>query len=152
MEETRIMRRSQSLQELRHLRRQPIIYLVSRRPQCITSSLWEGVDLQHGVVGRDTLEADIGVPTDRGETARVAELMGETTAFLLLLAADDADLVAELAAFFGEGVDVKGRGFRLCTVLVYCRYFTGGDRGGRTHPARAVRLSANCRICWGVTS
>jgi hypothetical protein len=52
------------------------------------------VDLEHGVVGGDALEADVRVPADRGEAAGVAELVGEAASFLLFLAADDADLVA----------------------------------------------------------
>lgn len=35
--------------------------------------------------------------------------MGETTALLLLLRADHTDLVAQLAALFRQGVDVKAR-------------------------------------------
>ena len=59
------------------------------------------MNLEHGVIRGDTLEADIRVPADGGETGGVAELVGEAAAFFLLFAADDADLVAEFAAFFG---------------------------------------------------
>lgn len=52
------------------------------------------MDLEHGIVGRDRLEGDVGMPSGTGEAADVAELMGQAAALLLLLAADDADLVA----------------------------------------------------------
>jgi hypothetical protein len=41
------------------------------------------------------------MPAHRGEPAGIAELVGEAATFFLLLAADDADLVTKLAAFFG---------------------------------------------------
>lgn len=59
------------------------------------------MDLQHRIVRGHALEADIRVPAHGGETGGVAELVGEAAAFLLLFATDDADLVAEFAAFFG---------------------------------------------------
>lgn len=93
MEETRIMRRRQPLQEGRHRRRQSIVDLVRRRPEGIAARRREGVNLEHGVVRRHMLEADVRVPADGGEAAGVAELVGEAASFLLLLAADDADLV-----------------------------------------------------------
>jgi len=65
------------------------------------------MDLQHGIVRGDRLECDICMPTSAGETARVAELMCQSTALLLLYAADDADLVTEFAAFLGERVHMK---------------------------------------------
>lgn len=101
VKETRIMRRRQALQELCHLRGQAVVDLVPRRPQRIAAGLRERVDLQHGVVGGDALEADVGMPAHRGEPAGIAELVGEAATFFLLLAADDADLVTKLAAFFG---------------------------------------------------
>lgn len=107
VEKRRIMRRRQPLQKPRHLRRQPIINLIPRRPERIAPRLREHMDLEHGVVGGYALEADIRMPADGSETTGVAELVRKTAAFLLLLAADYADLVAEFAAFFGEGVDVE---------------------------------------------
>lgn len=101
MKKARIMRRRQPLQKPPHLPRQPIIHLIPRRPQRITPSLRKRMDLEHRVVRGDTLEADIRVPAYGGETGGVAELVGEAATFLLLFAADDADLVAEFAAFFG---------------------------------------------------
>lgn len=49
------------------------------------------------------------MPARRGEPADVRQLVREAAALLLLLAADDGDLVAELAALLCEGVDVKAR-------------------------------------------
>jgi hypothetical protein len=49
------------------------------------------------------------MPPHRGKAAGVAELVCKAAALFLLFAADYADLVAELAAFFGQGVDVEGR-------------------------------------------
>ena len=40
------------------------------------------------------------MPATTGEAANIAELMGQPAALLLLFAADDADLVTELAAGF----------------------------------------------------
>lgn len=48
------------------------------------------------------------MPSDTGETTRVAELVCESATLLLLLAADDANLVAEFATFFGKRMDVEG--------------------------------------------
>lgn len=107
MKKRRVMRRRQSPQKPRHLRRQPIIDLIPRRPERIASRLRERVDFKHGVVGGYALKADICMPPDGSETAGIAELVCETAAFLLFFAANDADLVAEFAAFFGEGVDVE---------------------------------------------
>lgn len=72
----------------------------------ITTRLGQGVNLEHGVVGGHLLKGDIGVPSGAGEAADVAELMGQAAALLLLLAADDADLVAQLTALLGQRVDV----------------------------------------------
>lgn len=110
------------------------------------------MDLQHRIVRRHWLECNICVPASRGETTDVAELVGEPAALLLLLAADDADLVAELAAGFGQGVDVEGRGVGL--------YYRGQRYAGRskrmekglTHPAAMDIRSQSSFICWGVTS
>lgn len=85
---------------------QTVIDLVARGPQGVASGGRQGVDLEHGVVGRDGLERDIGVPTGRGEPADVGELVGQAAALLLLLAADDWDLVTQLATFFRQGVDM----------------------------------------------
>lgn len=65
------------------------------------------MDLEHGVVGRHGLKGDIGVPSCGGEARDITELVGQTAAFLLLLGADDGDLVAQFAAFFCQGVDVE---------------------------------------------
>jgi len=59
------------------------------------------MNLEHRIVRGHTLEANICVPADGGKTRSVAELVREAAAFLLFLAADDAYLVAEFAAFFG---------------------------------------------------
>lgn len=47
------------------------------------------------------------MPSDTRKPARVAELVCQSTALLLLFGADDADLVAKLAAFLSQWVDVK---------------------------------------------
>lgn len=65
------------------------------------------MDLEHGVVGGDALETDVCVPACGRESTHVAELVCKTAAFLLLLAADDTDLVAQLAPFFCEGMDME---------------------------------------------
>lgn len=65
------------------------------------------MDLEHGVVGRHRLKGNVAVPACRCKTTYVGELVGEATAFLLLFAADDGDLVAKFRAFFCEGVDVE---------------------------------------------
>lgn len=101
MEKARIMRRRQPLQKSPHFPRQPIIHLIPRRPERITACLGERMNLEHGIVRGHSLEADIRVPADGGETGGVTELVGEAATFLLLFATDDADLVAEFAAFFG---------------------------------------------------
>ena len=65
------------------------------------------MDLQHRIIRRHRFERDIRVPPHASEAARVVELVGEATPYLLLFATDDADLVAELASFFCERMDVK---------------------------------------------
>lgn len=65
------------------------------------------MDLQHGVVRWDALEADVRVPACRRESTHIAELVCKAAALLLLLATDDTDLVTQLAPFFCQGVDVE---------------------------------------------
>lgn len=65
------------------------------------------MDLEHSIVGWDALEADVCVPACGRESTHVAELVCETTALLLLLAANDTDLVAQLASFFCQGMDME---------------------------------------------
>ena len=65
------------------------------------------MDLQHRIIRRHGLERDVSVPASACKPAHIAELMCEAAAFLLLLAADDADLVTKLAAGFGQGVHVE---------------------------------------------
>ena len=65
------------------------------------------MDLQHGIIGRHGLEGDVSVPARARKPTDVAELMGESATLLLLLAAYDTDLVAELAALFCQRVDVQ---------------------------------------------
>lgn len=99
----------QALEHLLHWRGQPVISLVARSPEGIASGRWQRVDLEHCVVRGHRLESDVAVPTRRSEPARVRELMGQAAPLLLLLTADDGDLVAEFAAFFRQGVDVEAR-------------------------------------------
>lgn len=49
------------------------------------------------------------MPARRSEPARVRELMGQAAALLLLLTADDRDLVAEFAALFRQGMYMEVR-------------------------------------------
>jgi len=79
----------------------------------ITASLRQRMNLQHGIIGGNGLEGDICMPTGTGKAARVTELMGQPTAPLLLCAADHTDLVAELASFLGERVNMETRGLGL---------------------------------------
>ena len=111
MEELRIVNSSQSLQVGGHRRRQAVVDLVPGRPQRIATGGRQSVDLQHGVVGRHGLERDICVPACARESADIRQLVGEASAFLLLLAADDRDLVAELGALFCQGMDVQAGRF-----------------------------------------
>ncbi len=85
----------------------------------IAASRRQGVDLQHRIVWRHRLERDIGMPPNAREPARVVELVGKATPGLLLFAADDADLVAELAALLCKGVNVETWRFGLHP-LVLC--------------------------------
>lgn len=109
MEEASIVRGCQTLKEGSHLRRQAVIDLVARGPERVSAGFGQSVNLEHGVVGGYALKADIGVPSYRGEATRIAELVGKTTSFLLLFAADDADLVTKFAAFFRQRVNVEAR-------------------------------------------
>lgn len=71
------------------------------------------MDLKHGVVGRNSLEADIAVPASRRKPTDIAQLVREAAAFLLLLTADDADLVAQFTALLRQRVDMKSGRFWL---------------------------------------
>ena len=64
------------------------------------------MDLEHRIIGRNRFETDVGVPACAGEAAYIRELMREAAAFLLLLTADDADLITELGPFFCKGMNV----------------------------------------------
>lgn len=112
-EERGVVRRRQPLQQRAHGRREPVVDFVARGPQRVTACRGEGVDLEHRVVGRDRLERYVCVPARGGEARDVCQLVRQAAALLLLLGADDRDLVAELAAFLRQGVDVKVRGLGL---------------------------------------
>lgn len=71
------------------------------------------MNLQHRVIGRCWLEGDIRVPAYACEPTCIAELVSKTTTFLLLLRADDTDLITKLAAFFGQRMDVEAGTFGL---------------------------------------
>lgn len=61
------------------------------------------MDFQNGVVGRHRLECDIGMPTIAGKLAWFCEFIDwGNESILLPYAADDADLVAELAVGLGD--------------------------------------------------
>jgi hypothetical protein len=83
----------------------------------VTSGGGKCVYFEHGVIRGNLLKGDVRVPTRASKPADVAELVREAAALLLLLAADDADLVAELAAFLCQGMDVKARRFGLVKYL-----------------------------------
>lgn len=51
----------------------------------------------------------VAVPSSTGKAADVAQLMGQAAALLLLLARNDADLVAKLAALLGQRVHMQIR-------------------------------------------
>lgn len=87
--------------------RETVVDFVARGPEGVAAGGWQGVDLEHGIVARDGLKGDVGVPAGRGEARDVGELVGEAAAFFLLFGRDYAYLVAELGAFFCEGVDVE---------------------------------------------
>lgn len=70
----------------------------------IAPSLRKCVDFQHGIIAWNSFKGDVSMPAYAGKTAGVAQLVGQTATFLLFDAADDADLVPELAPFFGEWV------------------------------------------------
>lgn len=94
------MRRCQPLQHPLHGPRQPVVHIVAARPERVAAGLGrEGVDLEHGVVGRHRLKRDVAVPSRAGEAAGVRELVRQPAALGLLLGRDDADLVAQLAVF-----------------------------------------------------
>jgi hypothetical protein len=65
------------------------------------------MDLEHRIVGRNSLKADIAVPASRGKPTDIAQLVREAAAFLLFLAADDADLVAQFTALLRQRVDME---------------------------------------------
>lgn len=92
------------------------------------------------------------MPADRRQTTGVAELVRQATTLLLLFAANYADLVAQLAAFFSQGVDMQSRRFGLLDQYKapYAVSMYSGNR--HTHPAKAVSFCPNSPICCGVTS
>lgn len=103
------MRGRQAFKHLLHWRRQPVIGLVARGPKGITPRGWQRVNLEHRIVRGHRLKSNVAVPTRRSEPARVRELMGQAAPLLLLLTADDGDLVAEFAALLRQGVHVEAR-------------------------------------------
>ena len=119
----------------------------------IAPSLGQGVNLQHGVVRRHWLKRYVCVPSHARESARVAQLMRQTTSLFLFFRTDDTDLVAQLTSLFRERVYVKTRRFRLRKATsVDCGGHIQETRAGHTQPARYVKRSIKSRICVGVTS
>lgn len=90
-----IVRSRQPFQHGPHRRGKSIVNFITTRPECVAARWGQGVDLEHGIVRRNGLKGDVGVPTCRGEARDVGELVGETAALFLFLGGDDADLVAE---------------------------------------------------------
>lgn len=97
----------QALEHLLHGRAEAVIDLVARGPEGVASGRGQGVDLEHGVVGRHGLKRDVGVPGGRCQARHVGEHVGQAAALLLLLGRDDRDLVAQLRALLRQGVDVQ---------------------------------------------
>lgn len=135
-----VVRGGEPLEHGAHRGAQAVVGLVAAGPERVAAGGRQGVDLEHGVVGGDGLECDVGVPPGRGEAARVGALVREAAALGLLGRRDDADLVAELAALLGQGVDVEGGGLGLWggggQYIVVCLLSlsgsTPGERGGGT--------------------
>ncbi len=66
------------------------------------------MDLQNGVIRRHRLKCDIGMPSIACELAWFCEgVHSRSKALFLLDAANDADLVAELAIGFSDGMDME---------------------------------------------
>jgi hypothetical protein len=66
------------------------------------------VNFQNGIIRRHRLKCNISVPAVASEFTWFSQLVHcRWGAFLLLHAADDADLVTQLAAGFRDGMDVK---------------------------------------------
>lgn len=80
------------------------------------------MNLQDGIIRRYRLECNISVPAIASEFARLGQLVyhGDST-FLLLHAANDADLVTELAVGFSDGMNVKAGRLRLCGKCLLAR-------------------------------
>jgi hypothetical protein len=66
------------------------------------------VDFQDSIVRRDRLKSNISMPGIAGEFAWLGQLVHcRRSAFLLLHTANDAYLITQLAARFGDGMDMK---------------------------------------------
>jgi len=65
------------------------------------------VNFQHGIIRRHGLKCDICMPASTCKAAHIAQLVSKSTAFLLLFATDHTDLVSQLAAGLGQGMDVE---------------------------------------------
>jgi hypothetical protein len=99
---------------------------------------------QHCIVRRHWFESDISVPASAGETTDIAELVCESASFLLLLTADDADLISKLAASFCQRVNMKARGRGL---WLYKQWLGARGMEVLTQPAASVILSQSSFIC-----
>lgn len=67
------------------------------------------MDLEHRIVRRHILEGNVRMPAYTCVAARIAELMGKSTALLLLLGTDYTDLVAQFTALFRQWMDMQTR-------------------------------------------
>ena len=110
------------------------------------------MNLEHSVVRRNRFERDVGVPASAGESANVAELMGEATALFLLLATYNADLVPKFAGFFGQRMYMQTGGLGLMRFRSGTNRSTISAKIVLTQPAASVRRRQNCFICSGVTT
>ena len=54
-----------------------------------------------------SFKTDIGMPSCGGQSAFITQLMCEAATFLLLLTADDTDLITKFTAFLRQRVDVE---------------------------------------------
>lgn len=84
----------------------------SKSAYSISATLGQRVDFQHGIVRWHLFERYITMPSRTCKTADVAQLMGQAAALLLLFAGNDRDLITQLAALLGQGMDVQVGGLR----------------------------------------
>ena len=65
------------------------------------------MNLQNSIIRRHWLKGNVCMPSIAGEFAWLSQRIDNGSAFLLLHAADDADLVSEFAASLRDRMDMK---------------------------------------------